>query len=97
MVFAAGLEEAWMELGQGSEAPELDGMAVGWGPLGVSLNGVLARCTQPAAPGFPTVTHLLHELQVSLPTVSLPTVNQVGGPCVARLRATPRRRDFAFD
>lgn len=34
VVFAAGLEEAWMELGQGSEALELDGMAVGGDPWG---------------------------------------------------------------
>lgn len=94
MVLAGGLEEDRMEVGQGSEDLELDGMASGARTPGgeKSLDGVPTRCTQPAAWGFPAVTHQLLKMQVSWPTVK-----QLGGPYVARLRATLRRRDFEFD
>lgn len=50
VVLAGGLEEAWTEAGQGSEALELNGLAVGHGPLqGVTGRG--AHGTQPR--GFP--------------------------------------------
>lgn len=43
VVLAGGLEEAWMEVGQGSEALGLDRMAVGRGPLGAGVGGTGQR------------------------------------------------------